>query len=347
MLFLASTSTAFSQARDSVVCGGERASYIVRSDYPYSSVFDWKEPVGGTIVEEYNDSIVVEWHTDADTGMISVTEIGLGGCEGPLMTYSVDLSNPVVELFDAEACANEVPVEFVAGGNYSSYEWQDGSTSSNYFADSSGYVWVEVTDEYGCTAIDSAYLTVHELPDVNIEVITDYPDRVFITEDSVAFIGGEVNEITLDAGMWSTYEWNTGEITSMIDVQAQDVTSADSDENTGYYYVTVTDENTCSNTDSIAVTVIRRLEIPNAITPNGDGDNDRWVLKGLSLYPNNVVQIYDRWGDLVYQARGYDEAKYWDGTDQNGRKLPMASYYFVIKLGTGEKPIYGSVTIIR
>ena len=332
---------------DTTICAGETGSLVIRSDYSYNSVFVW-DITGGQIKENYGDSVVVQWASDLDTGRISVKEVGLGNCESVPAVKSIDLSNPVIEIFDQEVCKNEPSVEFIAGGDYENYRWHDGSSGSSYSAetDTSKDVWVEVTDEYGCTTVDSANLTVYELPDVDIEAITN-SDKVFVSDDSVAFVGGEVEQITLNAGNWGGYNWNTGDISSTINVRGRDVTDPSTNENTGYYWVTVTDENLCTNSDTMAVTVIRNLEIPNAITPNNDGDNDTWRIPGLMLYPNSVVKIYDRWGDLVYQARNYDESKYWDGTDMNGKELPMDSYYYMIKLGTGEKPIFGSVTIIR
>jgi gliding motility-associated-like protein len=359
ILFFAGISPVFSQMGDStIICGGEKGMLVYQRDsaYPYQSEIYWDvddvaERLGRSV---HGDTLYVRWKTDRDTGMISAREIGLGGCESVPVKKSIDLSNPVVELFNQEACQGEQDIEFNAerpdGGEYDQYEWHDGSTGSSFTAETdtatSQEIWVEATDEYGCKTSDTANLTVYELPDVNIEAITN-SDKVFVSDDSVAFVGGEVDQITLDAGNWPSYDWNTGDISSTIDVRGRDVTDPETNENTGYYWVTVTDENLCSNSDTMAVTVIRKLDIPNAITPNNDSYNDNWKIPGLALYPNNVVKIFDRWGDLVYQARGYDESKYWDGTDMNGKELPMDSYYYMIKLGTGEKPIFGSVTIIR
>ena len=356
ILFLAGISPVFSQT-DTTICGGETGALVVRSDYAYESVFVEWEVEGGEILEGEElgngDSVIVKWDKDVDTGRVSVKEIGLGGCESTPISMTVDLSNPFVEIFDQEACKNESEIEFIAGGDYQEYEWHDGSTGSSYYAeaDTSKSVSVKVTDEYGCTVSDSANLTVYELPDVNIELVNP-PNNVFVEEDSAAFVGGEVDQITLDAGMWASYQWgaDVGDIdgiNSTIDIRGRDVTDPSTGENTGYFWVTVTDDNMCMNTDSMAVTVLRNLDIPNAITPNGDGDNDKWKIPGLSLYPDNVVKIYDRWGDLVYQANAYSKGKYWDGTDMNGKELPMDSYYYMIDLGTGEKPLFGSVTIIR
>ncbi len=334
---------------DSTVCYGDMARYGIHTQTDtatFASVFQWTVE-GGTKVDDYNDKIDVRWDSETDTGRITVKEIGFGGCESTMKEYIVFLSKPQVDLgFDQEICLGQA-YEFEADPGYESYEWPDGSQGESYSVDSAGYVWVNVTNEFGCEAVDSVYLTVHDLPDVDIAINTDFPDKVFIGEDSVSFVGDEVDFITLDAGIWNWYDWNTGESMSTIDVQATDVTGSLYDENTKYYWVTVENEYGCRNSDSVAVTVIRQLRIPNAITPNGDGSNDKWEIPALSLYPNATVQIFDRWGNIVYTANGYDESKYWDGRDNRGRELPMDSYYYVIDLGKGKKPIYGNITIIR
>jgi gliding motility-associated-like protein len=134
---------------------------------------------------------------------------------------------------------------------------------------------------------------------------------------------------------------------STIDVEDADVARATSGTKTKNFWVTVTNEYGCSSSDSIAITVVGGLKIPNAITPNGDQANNLWKIPGLSLYPNCEVTIFDRWGNQVFHSRGYEEADYWDGTDRNGKELPMDSYYYIIKLGNGEKPIQGTISIIR
>lgn len=86
------------------------------------------------------------------------------------------------------------------------------------------------------------------------------------------------------------------------------------------------------------------IVIPNTFTPNGDGINDVWKIDALLAYPQCTVSIYTRYGNLIYQSRGYPTP--WDGT-YNGSKLPDGTYYYIIKPGTAMKTMAGSVTIIR
>ncbi len=336
---------------DSIVCTGDEATYAVNSTYPYNSIFEWTVE-GGTFIDSLGSEVRIRWNDRVEEGRITVKEISsFSGtdkyCEGETKEYVVDIRSTFAELEDDPAICEGGSFTFSPGTGYDSYMWHDGSDGSQYIADSSGLVWVEVRDQYGCSDRDSSRLTVHETPDVNIEVTSMYPDKVSISDDSASFVAGEVDYITLDAGMWTSYNWNTGEMMSTIDVQDTDVGTAEQGRRSEDYWVTVENEYGCAASDTITVSVYGKLRIPNAFTPGGDQVNERWSIPALSLYPNCTVQVFDRHGKMVFRSSGYDAGDYWDGTDRNGRKLPMDSYYYIIKLGNGEKPIYGTVTIIR
>ncbi|MGZ3777418.1 MAG: T9SS type B sorting domain-containing protein [Mucilaginibacter sp.] len=85
--------------------------------------------------------------------------------------------------------------------------------------------------------------------------------------------------------------------------------------------------------------------VPNAFTPNGDGINDLWTIQKLSDFPQCLVSIYTRYGNLVYQSRGY--AKPWDGTS-NGSQVPTGIYYYVINPNqSGFGLLSGYVAVLR
>lgn len=84
------------------------------------------------------------------------------------------------------------------------------------------------------------------------------------------------------------------------------------------------------------------LVVYNEFSPNGDGVNDFFTIDCISRYPGNVLEVYNRWGTVVYQKRGYNND--WDGTP-NGRaiiqkedELPVGTYYYVLDLGDGSEP---------
>ena len=95
------------------------------------------------------------------------------------------------------------------------------------------------------------------------------------------------------------------------------------------YSVTVTNVYGSSTTLSITVEVMEdwNLIANNILTPNGDGQNDTWVVDNLSSYPNNQLIIMDRSSRVIYRKTGY--ANDWDGMF-NGAPLPPDTYYFVL-----------------
>ena len=75
--------------------------------------------------------------------------------------------------------------------------------------------------------------------------------------------------------------------------------------------------------------------VPQGFSPNNDGKNDYLVIKNIELFPNNIIYIYNRWGNIVYEKEGY--ANEWDGYPNvknilgDGR-LPEGTYYYVLEL---------------
>lgn len=110
------------------------------------------------------------------------------------------------------------------------------------------------------------------------------------------------------------------------------------------YTLTVTTPNGCTATDTVRVQVLEKLVIPSAFTPNQDGVNDTWEIQGIAGYPNASINVFNRWGRLVFHSRGYPLA--WDGT-AGGIPLPPGVYYYLIDPGIFLAPISGSLSIIR
>jgi gliding motility-associated-like protein len=91
-------------------------------------------------------------------------------------------------------------------------------------------------------------------------------------------------------------------------------------------------------------------EVYNAISPNGDGMNDRFVFTLLELrpdeFPDNEIIIFNRWGDIIYEAKPYNND--WDGASNSGTLIPEGTYYYILRLNVGEGDIIrGDVTVIR
>jgi gliding motility-associated-like protein len=111
--------------------------------------------------------------------------------------------------------------------------------------------------------------------------------------------------------------------------------------NTAIVYGNETDNNMNNNVSTIE-TFPTDFFIPEGFSPNGDGINDLFVIRGIFNYPSNTFTIYNRWGSEVFQATPYQNN--WSGKSTKGLKiggddLPMGTYFYILDLGEGS-PIY-------
>jgi gliding motility-associated-like protein len=112
------------------------------------------------------------------------------------------------------------------------------------------------------------------------------------------------------------------------------------------YYLTAT-ENGCSAYDEMRYFINNEIVIPNTFSPNGDGQNDKFEILYVDQYTNNVLQIFDRWGQMVYETTAYSYEKAWDGKNKKN-EYAEGVYYYHLELRDQNKRIYnGSITIIK
>jgi gliding motility-associated-like protein len=115
--------------------------------------------------------------------------------------------------------------------------------------------------------------------------------------------------------------------------------------------VIATSEYGCDESDSVYIEVvediIEDIIVYNVFSPNGDGINDYFDIENAERFPEMIVEVYSRWGDLFFSTVGYDDSSRWDGTTRGGRDAPLGTYYYVIIPYSGASPITGNVTIIR
>jgi gliding motility-associated-like protein len=113
------------------------------------------------------------------------------------------------------------------------------------------------------------------------------------------------------------------------------------------YILTVTDINSCVNSDTVIVTIIPiefTGNITNVFSPNGDGINDNWYIENIKYYPENEVTVYNIYGNTVFTKKGYNND--WQGT-YNGNTLPDGTYFYVVKINESSPTLKGSLDIIK
>jgi gliding motility-associated-like protein len=149
--------------------------------------------------------------------------------------------------------------------------------------------------------------------------------------------------VQLNGSGATTYSWSPTETLNNPSIARPTATPTGSTT----YYVTATSGG-CTFRDSVNISVVSEIGVPNTFTPNSDGVNDTWEILNVENFPKIKITVYDRWGQQVYKTIGYPQSKWWNGT-RGGSQLPASTYYYVISLSVDavdEKLLTGSVTIV-
>jgi gliding motility-associated-like protein len=195
------------------------------------------------------------------------------------------------------------------------YTWIDGNT----YTESTNSATFTLQNASGCDSVVTLNLTINKLQTLNAGADQN-------------ICKGE-NVILMASGA-ETYSWNNGISDGVAFSPPLGATT---------YTVTGTDGNGCSDTDDVIVTAEYCFEIPGALSPNSDNNNDTWEITGLQNYPNAIISVFDRWGQKVYDGTSISTP--WNGKYQD-KELPTADYYYIIELGNGDT-YNGVVTLKR
>jgi gliding motility-associated-like protein len=197
-------------------------------------------------------------------------------------------------------CENAIPLEIDASEYAATYIWDDGTTEPKLPVYRKGEYWVDVTVGK-CTKRDT------------IEVFFQPAPTVDFAEDQV-LCEGQV--YTLDAeNEGGKYIWQDGSEQSFFDVIED-----------GRYVVKV-DVNGCFNSDTINIEFnycAPSLKMPNVVTPNFDGMNDRFTPIEIENINQMKTSIYSRWGNKVFETDS-------QSIDWSPGDLPSGQYYYVIQ----------------
>lgn len=186
-----------------------------------------------------------------------------------------------------------------------------------------GSYTVTVTDSRSCTAIADTNLPAPQ------------PLTVDIESSSAVVLGYDGLLNTMTNALNPTYSWSPGTFLSCTDCRSPGVVQPTTPL---MYTLTVTDEGGCMATDSALLEVIPAYPVylPNAFSPNSDGINDTWrPLGGPALKGWLKLQVFDRWGGLVFEAQnpnGQNTVVEWNGRQEN-KILPSGVYTCIAEGG--------------
>ncbi|PSR53624.1 hypothetical protein AHMF7605_08835 [Adhaeribacter arboris] len=243
---------------------------------------------------------------------------------------------PVVEANSVTTCQDSTAT-LVATGTGLTYQWFETPTGGNILFEGATFVtnpisqtttfYVQAVNQNQCVSPARTPVTV------NVTSITASAGR------DTTIIEGNTMELIGRGGVRYKWEPATGLNDSNVERPVASPTK------TTTYKVTAFSEEGCVATDEVTITVIPRVIIVNTFSPNHDGINETWEIQRIENYPEATVEIFNRWGTKVFTSNtGYTKA--WDGT-YNGQDLPLATYYYIIRLDKISKPISGNVTLVR
>ena len=211
------------------------------------------------------------------------------------------------------------------------YLWSNGSADSIITALAPGFDTLYVTEPSTlCKASDIIQIMQPDSLHVSVEV----------TQDKCKQGNGTITPTVTGGTLPYVYHWSDNSAGISLD-----------NLHAGTYTVTVSDHNDCTQTLSAQVTDNDCIiNVHEAITPNGDGINDTWIIEGIDNYSSNTVQVFDKWGDIVFQTENYNND--WSGKGKGGNLVPDGTYYYVVKLNSinllgGHNTFTGTILIKR
>lgn len=271
----------------------------------------------------------VLWSTQETTGSIDATETGYysviateNGCSSSDSVWVEEIDMPLINLGPDQSICAGTTIELNTG---ISVTWNDALLADSIVIAAAGAYYASYT-EGPCTVSDTMQVVVLPLPEANLG-----PDITGCIDTPVVISAfAEVN---------SSYNWNTFETTSSIEVIEP-----------GLY--TVTTANSCGEAEDVIEVFFEdcsyQIFIPNTFTPDKDGINDVWQISTFRV-KSFTIRVFNRWGDLLFTSQSSKDA--WTGETYNGNHYVQdGSYAYHISFETEDGEVgerTGHVNIIR
>lgn len=321
---LAVITSATGQSR---LCPNESLSLTGTGGLAYQWTKDG-QPIGGAASAQYSVTA---------TGTYTLTATDIYGCTGISAPFNVTPVAPITVTFDSlpAVCGPNAPAYTLHGNPAGGVFSGTGVTESEFSPARAGignhalaYTVRPAPECAGVTTTRTA--VVSPIPTIELaDSMTTYRGNTFAL---IPNLTGNPNQFQWASG---TYLDNPASVSPTVQQIQSDIT----------YTLHVMNASGCDARDTIHITVYPGVWAPDAFTPNGDGLNDRWELPGIEAFPDAVVTIFNRWGEVIYHSDpGY--RKPFDGT-LNGSALPPGLYAYTLYT-VPEKPVVrGQLMLVR
>lgn len=332
------TVTLANNSTGNTICRGQNVTFTASP----SGLSNYQFFINGTSVQNSSSNTFSTTAINSND-TVRVTGLGGNGCYSILSSASVFTVNPspdvMIDTTIQGVCLGS-SVTLLASQintNYSpvTYTWSTGSTGQSITVSPSVLGYYAVSAVYnGCPG-----------PQDTIAIQVDnQPPPVASAGSDVTICRGDSVQLSGSGGV--SYIWAPA-LTLNNSIIANPKAAPAANET---YTLTVTNL-FCTSTDIVSITVDRCLDslpnpVPQVLTPNNDGSNDKWVIVDVDYFKKNKLTIFNRWGQQVYSASPYDNS--WSGESSSGGILPDGTYYYILDLGVDTvKPYTGFVMIHR
>jgi gliding motility-associated-like protein len=290
------------------ICEGDSATITASSTIGSIS---WFDSMTSTTTLSTGSSFVTP---NLTTNTTFYAQANNNGCLSPRVSVLVSVNQiPNVTDETIEICENDTLI-LNAGINGLTYLWSTGETTQSVVYNGSNNYSVIVTNSSNCSKTKNF-------------TIIEYAEPV-------------IQEVLVQGSTATIMMTQTGDFEYSIDgINYQDSNTFTIQQG-GLYMAYVKEKHGCGLDKQTFIII----SIPLFFTPNGDGVNDNWIIKGLTHYPNAKVGVFDRYGKLIIQLTA--TKFFWDGT-YNGQQLISDDYWFILKVDDTKPEVKGHFSMIR
>ncbi|MFN5317649.1 MAG: gliding motility-associated C-terminal domain-containing protein [Bacteroidia bacterium] len=226
----------------------------------------------------------------------------------------------------------------------------------NFEAQAYYHLAIQIDDVFGNTVFDTLVIQVLDLPEMTGLLV----DSLSIDENvSLSTLVGLLQPNFVNEGIAYSYSFDETSLPSadytafgIADDQLETAAELNYEQQVWYYLaLQIDDELGNVIHDTLVVRVLDVIELDdlkagNLLTPDADGHNDTFSIPSIELYANYVLHVYNAIGNLVYEAKQYDNS--WTGLTNSGTELPSGTYYYVFQDSTNaDRSFKGQLHIYR
>lgn len=265
---------------------------------PGNYIFTYTDNAGNLITNLTN------YILNIGTTVIMVKVATIDGCFTTVRLTLTLNPKPFIELPEKLDFCEGKTLTLDAGPGFASYLWSTGATTRTITVSAPGTYSVTVKNAFGCENTRTVQITYSVLATIVAVNINNNTATVILSETGNY-------EYSLD-----NFTWQDSNVFTHL--------------NTGEYTVYVRTKSGCI----IGQKKFSIFNIQNAVTPNGDGNNDTWKIAGLENYPGTEIYVYDRKGFVILKESITNKPFVWDGK-YHQQPVATGNYWYTIKVSDG------------